>query len=687
MRDSSFVNKKNCKNLFLLVVFILSNLTVECLANPNLTSPNKGIFTQELTEDNNINETSNTSDNELTINKILFEGNRLVTNDEILNVISTKVGKTFDKEKILNDLEAIDKLGYFIRDSIQAKPQQTEDGILLKIRIEENSPITNVQILGNTLISQEEILYIVQDLIGKPESLSKITQTIDLIEKAYQERGYVLASVSNIALDPDGTLTIWMNEGMLDKIVIKGNTKTKEKYIRRLIPNLKAGDPYNELLLVQDFRNLENTGFFEEIHRSLIPSDDDPAKFDLQVELKEKRTASFGFGGGVNTVHGAFANLGFNNSNLFGEGKSVSFNTQLGTGLLANSFLNQRFLSERKTINVEARYTDPNFLNTNNHVSIFSHGYTFNSYLVDLAQEKNLALGVSVTRPLGKNFYGGFDLIGEDVRMKEYNNSAVNFLTDQIINVENGKYLENVTQKNAFKPGQSFTNHLSDVNEETANKIAKEIREEQLKAGRYIHLNPSFIFDTRDNKLSSQSGWYTKVNVGPSIGLGQDTYGKLGIDVRRFVPIGQKVTLAFNVQGASSVFGDVPMYSQYKAGGYYGVRGYRSFSDLGIGSRSLFASAEVRTPLLDALPGFKKSALSENFKLVFFSDFGFVDGNDRINRLFNRLRNAASYGIGLRANIPMLGPIRVDYGIPFTKALWNHKNILGRFNFGFGERF
>ena len=129
------------------------------------------------------------------------------------------------------------------------------------------------------------------------------------------------------------------------------------------------------------------------------------------------------------------------------------------------------------------------------------------------------------------------------------------------------------------------------------------------------------------------------------------------------------------------------MYNQFKPGGYYGIRGYRPFSDIGIGSRTLLLSAEIRTPLLDVIPGIQNTPVGKDLRLVLFSDYGYIGGNDTINRLFNRLTTAGSVGLGLRANIPMLGPIRIDYGLPVIKSLWNSKNIFGRFNFGFGERF
>ena len=683
-------NENNFKNFlklrvritFLCVSSLLLNLILPAYSQSGIS--NIGSF---FNKQKQVDSAEQSSLDKAIIKEVLIDGNRLVPEEQILNAINSKVGTKFSRDKVLSDLQAIDSLGYFVHDSIQANPEQVESGILLKIRIEENNPITNVQVLGNSVIGTDELLFVVQDLIGKPESIKKISQVLDQIEKKYQERGYVLARVTDIGLDPDGTLTIKLNEGIINKVVIKGNTKTKEKYIKRLIPNLTSGEPYNEILLVQDFRALQGTGFFEDIQRTLGPSKEDLDKYDLSIEVKEKRTTSFGFGGGVNTVNGAFANFGFNNSNLFGEGKSASFNTQYGTGILANTLINQRFLSHRKTMQVEAKYTDPNFLDTKNSVTFFTHGYTFNSYLVDLAQERNLALGVSINRALGKNYFGGLDLSGESVEMKEFNSSATDFLTKQLINIDSGKLLGAFTEKSAFKPGQLFDKHEEAIKKQAAQELAKNIRAGQLKAGNYINFGPSIGFDNRDNPLNPRTGWNNRVTFGQAIGIGNDSFTKLGIDLRRFIPIGQKSTLAFNFQGSSSLIGEIPMYNQFKAGGYYGVRGYRSFSDLGVGKRSLLVSAEVRTPLLDTIPGFTNSPIGQNLKLVLFSDAGYVGGNSNVNRLYNRLDTAISAGIGLRANIPILGSIRIDYGLPLIKSLWNYKNILGRFNFGLGERF
>ncbi len=679
---TQLINRKKISFLFICLLILNIPLPGYCQSGiSNIGSFNNKDKNQSNNGDQNLDQAP------LTINEVLVEGNRLIPEEHILDVIDSKAGTKFDRDVVLNDLKILDKLGYFVRDSIQANPEKANGGILLKIRIEENNPITQVQVLGNKFISTDELLSVVQILIAKPESLTKISEVLDQVEKKYQERGFLLARVNDISLDPDGTLTIRLNEGVVDKVTIKGNLKTKEGYIRRLLPNLVQGEPYNEVLLVQDLRALEGTGLFENIKRTVSPSESDKNKYDLNISLEEKRSSSFGFGGGVNTLNGVFANFGYNNNNLFGEGKQASFNTQFGTGILANALVGQRFLASRKTMQVEARYSDPHFLNTKNSVTFFTHGYTFNSYLVDLAQEKNLGLGVSLTRPIGKNLFSGLDLSGESVKMREYGSHATDFLTDQLVSVNDGKYLENIIEKSAFKPGQLFGNHEDSIKREAAGELAKKVREEQLQGGKYLNFNPSIVFDSRDNTLNPRSGWSNRINLGQAIGIGNDSFTKFGVDLRRYIPIGQKTTLAFNLQGSSRILGDIPMYNQFKAGGYYGIRGYRPFSDLGIGKRSLLTSAEIRTPLLDTIPGIQNTPLGQNLKLALFTDFGYVGGNNRINRLFNRLDTALSSGIGIRANIPMLGPIRVDYGLPFIKPLWNNNNVFGRFNFGFGERF
>jgi outer membrane protein assembly factor BamA len=62
--------------------------------------------------------------------------------------------------------------------------------------------------------------------------------------------------------------------------------------------------------------------------------------------------------------------------------------------------------------------------------------------------------------------------------------------------------------------------------------------------------------------------------------------------------------------------------------------------------------------------------------MVYVDPYSFTPQN-KLNHLYND-----NYGFGLRLNIPHLGPLRLDYGIPITSDQANHSN--GRFQFSVG---
>ncbi|HMY53553.1 MAG TPA: BamA/TamA family outer membrane protein, partial [Candidatus Obscuribacter sp.] len=122
-----------------------------------------------------------------------------------------------------------------------------------------------------------------------------------------------------------------------------------------------------------------------------------------------------------------------------------------------------------------------------------------------------------------------------------------------------------------------------------------------------------------------------------------------------------------------------------RLGGWNGVRGYRAFSDLGTGTGMLMATAELRAklPLPETNPVFK--TLKKNVKAVAFADFGQVMGNGITNSLLSRSSMGASVGLGLRVNMPMVGLVRIDYGLPLVSSILGRTTP--RLTIGFGEKF
>ena len=219
-----------------------------------------------------------------------------------------------------------------------------------------------------------------------------------------------------------------------------------------------------------------------------------------------------------------------------------------------------------------------------------------------------------------------------------------------------------------------------------AGLIAKQLRNQQLKGGTYFTVNPSVNYDTRDNPIDPTKGTFGKLTASPSLGITGGGFAKLGGSVSKYVPVGKSATLAMNVQTGTSM-GNMPQFAQYRLGGWNGIRGYRAFTDLGSGSSMLMASAEMRFKL--PIPGADSSgivkAIQKNVKGVVFADVGGVSGNTTVNDFFQRSSMGASVGVGLRVRVPMVGLVRLNYGLPIISSLLGH--WVPRFSLGFGENY
>jgi outer membrane protein insertion porin family len=611
----------------------------------------------------------------LTIDDIKVEGNRLVPTEDILGVVKTKPGDKFSRDKVVEDLKAINNLGYFDDRNMQVVPELTGSGVLLKIRVQENEPVTQFAFQGNKVLSTDEISKAFSDQLGKPQNLSQLSQAIDKVEQAYHEKGYLLARVVDVKDDPDGSIGMTINEGEIESVQIVGNRKTKDFIIKNAI-KVKPGSVYNERDLTNDLRKLYGNGYFQDIRRSLVPSTTSPDKYTLKVEVEEKRTGSIGLGGGVDTIAGPFGSMTFSDSNFMGRGQVVQFSSQVGTGMLnnlTNSVNNAGtgFLSNRRTYQVEANWIEPNLKGTKTSMAVSGFARDFNSMLVDYAQQRTLGASVTFSHPLGHNVRGNLGFTGENTNLID---AASMF--NQINQTE---YLA----EQAMKMGLT-SNPLQ------AQQIAGAVRNQQLQGGTYMTVNPSLTYDTRDTAADPTSGTSARLTGSPSLGLGNASFARLGASVTKYVKVNESSGFAFNMQGGTAL-GGMPQFAQYRLGGWNGLRGYRSFSDLGTGTSMLMASAEYRFKL--PIPkGDPKSTYGQMVKMVhshvkgeFFADAGQVNGNTLTNDLYQRSMLGASVGMGVRLKVPMVGIVRLDYGFPLISSVLGR--MTPRFTIGFGDKF
>ena len=611
------------------------------------------------------------SEQALTIDNIKVEGNRLVPAEDILQVIKSKPGDKFNRDAVLQDLKAVNNLGYFDERNLQVVPELNGSGVLLKIRVQENAPITQFAFCGNNVFNSQELNKIFTEQMGKPQNLNALSSAIDKVEQSYHQKGYVLARVTDVRNDPDGTIGLTINEGEIEKIEISGNKKTKDFIIRQAIKT-KPGMVYNEHALTSDLRKLFANGYFQDVRRSLVPSPDNPDKYVLKVEVDEKRSASVGVGGGLDTMAGPFGSFTIADNNFQGKGQTLSFSSQVGSGYMGSisNTLNNGgtgFVPNVPNYQLQANFVEPNLGNTGTNMVVSGFGRDMASFMIQQSMQRTLGASVTFSKSLGNNFTASLGLIGENTNLKDESSF---FSTSNIIGGMLNRALVTGIATNGVQ----------------AYNLASTVRQSQLQGGTYATVSPSISYDTRDSSVDPTQGTLLRLSGSPSLGLASASFIKLGASASKYVKINESVSLATNVQ-AGGALGNMPQYAQYYMGGFNGIRGYRSFTDLGTGSSMLMTTAEVRTrlPFLKSMDNKVAKVIDEHVKGVFFVDAGEVGGNSLTNSLLSRSTLGASIGVGVRVKVPMLGIIRLDYGFPLISSVMGH--YTPRLTVGFGNRF
>jgi outer membrane protein insertion porin family len=176
----------------------------------------------------------------------------------------------------------------------------------------------------------------------------------DAIEEYIHNRGYAFVEVKpRIKKNADAhtvEIVFEVGEGprvFIERIDITGNTRTKDKVIRREF-RLAEGDAFNAELIRKTRTRLNDLGYFSGVEIVTSPGSA-PDKAIITTRIAEKATGELSFGGGYSTDAGALIDVGLSERNLVGTGVNASIN-----GVLAQ---------KRSSINLSV--TDPYFLDRN----------------------------------------------------------------------------------------------------------------------------------------------------------------------------------------------------------------------------------------------------------------------------------------------------------------------------------
>ena len=578
------------------------------------------------------------------INDIEILGSNIIKPEYILSKMSLQKGDLYDKDLMQQDLKTIYKLGYFT-EKMKAIPVKNPNGtISLKIILEENIPVTDFTIEGNTVVSGDEIMQYLLPLKGKPQNITAINQAMEQINQCYYSKGYILSKIDSIYDDPDGTLNLSITEGKINKIMITGNEKTKEYVIERNIMT-EPGTVYNENQVKQDLVRLYSTQAFKDVNRTIEVSEDDPDKFDVTIELKEQRTASVSIGGGLDSATGAFGSAAISDNNFRGMNQRVSLSGMVGSGIL----MSDSSIKSHMNYQAELSFFEPHFLNADNSLMSKIYFRDLGSYQIPLAVERRIGLESTIAHRLS------------------YNRHLSSTFTTGV------EYIH-LNEGDANKIESLYKSHGLDIAD----------RAKQLEGGFFLRLAPGLAYDSRDSAINPRHGALASVRYEEAFGLDGfgKTNGRLTGMAKKFIPIAKKSSLTFTGRGGLKVHGsDMPEVMAYRLGGPYTIRGYK-VNGVGTGTSFIMGSAELATPIpfVDRL----KVNFLQNLRLTFWVDAGRVFDPTISSTLYDRPIQAITAGFGLKINMPGIGPLSVDYGFPITNPGPNGSPH-GYFTFGVGD--
>lgn len=285
------------------------------------------------------------------IKEIIITGNKAFSDSEIKKVITTSEKGWFsffndsglmNKEKLEQDAT---RIGAFYHNNgfVEAKigePEIIQKGewfyVYFNLEEGERYKCGTVKLSGD-LIEEEAILRKMLK-VDQEEFFSRkaLRQDVLRISDFYAEKGYAFAELHPQTIknytEKTVDLNFQINKGLLitiNRINIKGNTRTRDKVIRREIM-LKEGGLFNAAKLKASNQKLGRIDFFEDVNISPEPGIDD-SQLDLIVEVKEKPTGKFSIGGGYSTVDKMTFMGEISENNLFGRGQKLSLQANVSS--------------------------------------------------------------------------------------------------------------------------------------------------------------------------------------------------------------------------------------------------------------------------------------------------------------------------------------------------------------------
>ncbi len=560
----------------------------------------------------------------LLIAKQIVEGNKLIPAEEVLAVLKTKAGTPLTEQGLSEDLSAIYGLGYFY--DLRPEFVKVPEGVQVVYHVLENPVYKGVDVEGSTVkLDKPAAAYFDLDE-GRIANLREINQCVQDLQEAYRSQGYILARVTDVHMNPDGILSITVNEGLVEGFKTKGNVKCKDYVITREM-RLKVGRPFNAKDARRSMQRIYNLGYFEDVNVRLNPGRE-PNAVEVEISVVEMNTGTFGIGAGYSHADGFIGMISVGDKNFRGIGDRVNIRWEFGG---------------EDNRNYDFSYTRPwlDSKETTGTINLYDITNEYEDYNIDddrIARydKKRRGQELTLSRKTNNDFISNYIVLKN--RQDIYKGVADGY--EGITQYYESSY---DTKRRPYEPA-----------------TAEARRKENFGTTRSITVGR--VYDSRDNIYDPHEGKRTSYSIEHAGFMGGDfDFTKFSADWRYYYRGGGQTVWALNL-AAGFATGDMPLSQRFRMGGSDTLRGYED--DQFRGNSMVKATLEYRFPIVKRVQG------------VLFNDNGYA-WDKRFQDDFDMGLVKSSVGVGVRVNSP-LGPIKLDYGIGDEG---------GKFHFSFGGQF
>lgn len=317
----------------------------------------------------------------VTVADVAFVGNEALSDDELRGAMSVKPegfwwfrSGAYDETRFETDLQenipaVYRSNGYLdfqvVSDTLVIDPETGKSRVEITVDEGPQYRLASFSIEGNTRFEDEELEQLFRrseggllrslgfggggerGQVGAVFDAEAFNEAIASARERYANEGYLYATINPVVTrtpseDGESAPTVtarWeIQEGtpaIVNRVSVVGNEYTYEWVVRDRIFIL-PGDVYSQARVLQSYQSISSLGFFE----APMPVPDitplENGDVDITFHVKEKQTGSINFGTSVGGGVGLSGFLGYEQPNLFGQGKSGTLRWDFGRYL--NSF-------------------------------------------------------------------------------------------------------------------------------------------------------------------------------------------------------------------------------------------------------------------------------------------------------------------------------------------------------------